>query len=134
MTQHAMPRPNPAMRVLLGALGARPYVDVTPGALTVRLGRAFSVDVPRSQVVAVRDEPGRQISIGAHGWRGRWLVNTAGGPIVAVTVDPPVRGRCLGVPVTVRELQSWNKMGGSTALRAGQSLTIHVGGGAGIGG
>ena len=37
-------------------------------------------------------------------------------------------------PVTVRELQSWNNMGGSTALRAGQSLTIHVGGGSGIGG
>jgi membrane-bound lytic murein transglycosylase D len=36
--------------------------------------------------------------------------------------------------VTVRELQSWNNMGGSTALRAGQSLTIHVGGGSGIGG
>jgi membrane-bound lytic murein transglycosylase D len=36
--------------------------------------------------------------------------------------------------VTVRELQSWNNMGGSTALRAGQSLTIHVGGGSGVGG
>ncbi len=36
--------------------------------------------------------------------------------------------------VTVRELQSWNNMGGSTALRAGQSLTIHVGGSSGIGG
>jgi len=36
--------------------------------------------------------------------------------------------------VSVRELQSWNNMGGSTALRAGQSLTIHVGGGSGIGG
>jgi membrane-bound lytic murein transglycosylase D len=36
--------------------------------------------------------------------------------------------------VTVRELQSWNNMGGSTALRAGQSLTIHVGGITGVGG
>ena len=36
--------------------------------------------------------------------------------------------------VTVRELQSWNNMGGSTALRAGQSLTIHVGGGSGADG
>ena len=31
--------------------------------------------------------------------------------------------------VTVRELQAWNNMGRSTSLRAGQSLTIHVGGG-----
>jgi membrane-bound lytic murein transglycosylase D len=29
--------------------------------------------------------------------------------------------------VTVRQLQAWNNMGGSTALRAGQFLTIHVG-------
>lgn len=36
--------------------------------------------------------------------------------------------------VSVRQLQSWNNMGGSTALRAGQSLTIHVGGGASTGG
>lgn len=36
--------------------------------------------------------------------------------------------------VTVRQLQVWNNMGGSTALRAGQRLTIHVGGESGIGG
>ncbi len=36
--------------------------------------------------------------------------------------------------VSIRELQSWNNMGRSTALRAGQSLTIHVGEGAGVGG
>jgi len=36
--------------------------------------------------------------------------------------------------VTVREIQSWNNMGGSTSLRAGQSLTIHVAGGSSVGG
>lgn len=36
--------------------------------------------------------------------------------------------------VTVRELQAWNNMGRSTALRAGQSLTIHVGEGSSVGG
>jgi membrane-bound lytic murein transglycosylase D len=36
--------------------------------------------------------------------------------------------------VTVREIQSWNNMGGSTSLRTGQSLTIHVAGGSGVGG
>jgi membrane-bound lytic murein transglycosylase D len=36
--------------------------------------------------------------------------------------------------VTVRDLQAWNNMGRSTALRAGQSLTIHVGGGPNVGG
>src|SRR5262245_39409647 len=36
--------------------------------------------------------------------------------------------------VCVRDLQAWNNMGRSTALRAGQFLTIHVGGGADVGG
>src|SRR5262245_2701007 len=36
--------------------------------------------------------------------------------------------------VSVRDLQAWNNMGRSTALRAGQFLTIHVGGGADVGG
>jgi membrane-bound lytic murein transglycosylase D len=36
--------------------------------------------------------------------------------------------------VTVRELQAWNNMGRSTSLRAGQSLTIHVGSGSNVGG
>ena len=36
--------------------------------------------------------------------------------------------------VTVRQLQAWNNMGASTALRAGQFLTIHVGGAASAGG
>ncbi len=36
--------------------------------------------------------------------------------------------------VTVRDLQAWNNMGRSTSLRAGQSLTIHVGAALGVGG
>lgn len=36
--------------------------------------------------------------------------------------------------VTVNQLQAWNNMGRSTALRAGQSLTIHVRGNSGVGG
>ena len=99
-----MPRPNPAIGALLAAIGARPRVEVTEATLEVDLGWTFGVTVPRSSVVAVRDEPGRRVSIGAHGWRGRWLVNTTGSSLVTVRVDPPARGRCLGVPVTVREL------------------------------
>ena len=36
--------------------------------------------------------------------------------------------------VTVRQLQGWNNMGRSTALRAGQRLTIHVGDNTNVGG
>lgn len=99
-----MPRPNPAMRVLFALLLVRPHVEVTAEALVVHLGWAFRVAVPRSSVVAVVDQPGRRVSIGAHGWGGRWLVNTTGGSLVTLTIDPPARGTCTGVPVRVREL------------------------------
>jgi membrane-bound lytic murein transglycosylase D len=36
--------------------------------------------------------------------------------------------------VSIRDLQAWNNMGRSTALRAGQFLTIHLGGGSDVGG
>jgi hypothetical protein len=39
-----------------------------------------------------------------HGWRGRWLVNGAAGPLVALSLDPPVRARLLGLPIRLREL------------------------------
>jgi LysM repeat protein len=35
--------------------------------------------------------------------------------------------------VTVRQLQAWNNLGGSTLVRAGQLLTIHVGGSSDVG-
>ncbi|MCB0895363.1 MAG: hypothetical protein H6529_09250 [Nocardioides sp.] len=104
MTTHAMPRPNPAIGVLLSATGVRPRVEVDAESLVVDLGWSFSVTVPRTAIWSVADEPGRRVSIGAHGWRGRWLVNTTGGSLVTVRLDPPARGRCLGLPVTVREL------------------------------
>ena len=33
-----------------------------------------------------------------HRWRGRWLVNGAAGPLVAIEIDPPARARVLGFP------------------------------------
>lgn len=41
---------------------------------------------------------------GAHGWRGRWLVNGSSKGIVVLEIDPVARGRVLGFPVRVRDL------------------------------
>jgi hypothetical protein len=43
-------------------------------------------------------------SWGAHGWRGRWLVNGSSKGIVELTIDPPTRAYVMGVPVTLKTL------------------------------
>jgi hypothetical protein len=104
VTDHRMPRPHPLVRVLLALTFSRPRVEVTRRALVVTLGWSFRVAVPRVAITAVDSVPWRRVDIGAHGWRGRWLVNTAPGPLVRVTIDPATPGRVLGVPVRIREL------------------------------
>ena len=64
----------------------------------------FRADVPRRSIRSVRPERNAYLSLGVHGWRGRWLVNGAAGPIVALEIEPPVRARVIGVPVRLREL------------------------------
>lgn len=64
----------------------------------------FSMRADRASVTGVRRHGSRVLSMGVHGWRGRWLVNGASTGIVVVTFDPPGRGRLFGVPLKVREL------------------------------
>ena len=104
MSSHRMPRPHPVLRVLLLVLFVRPRVEVSRQVLLVSLGWSFRVAVPRGAIQAVDSVPWRRHSIGAHGWRGRWLVNTATGPLVRIRIEPATTGRLLGVPVRVREL------------------------------
>jgi hypothetical protein len=99
-----MPQGNPVIRALLLVLFVRPRVEVTRSVLVVTLGWSFRVAVRRVAITAVDSVPWRRHSIGAHGLRGRWLVNTASGPLVRVRIDPPATGRVLGVPVRIREL------------------------------
>lgn len=99
-----MPKGNPVIRVLLAVLFVRPRVEVTRAVLVVTLGWSFRVAVPRGAIQAVDSVPWRRHSIGAHGWRGRWLVNTASGPLVRIRIEPTTRGRVLGYPIRVREL------------------------------
>ena len=104
MTSHEMPPGNPLVRLLILLTFTRPRVELTADTLRVSMRWAFGVVIPRSDIAEVGPEPRRRFSIGAHGWRGRWLVNTTTADLVRVTVDPPARGRTLGLPVTVREL------------------------------
>ncbi len=105
MTTFPLRAPHPAMRLLLSVLLVRSReVVVTAGEVTVRLGWGFRCTFPRSTVVSAARDPRRVVSIGAHGWRGRWLVNTSTRDLVTVTLEPPASARVVGVPVRVHTL------------------------------
>ena len=83
--------------------------------------------------------PGQRLQVAGSGGSGAAEATSSGGTQQVASTDGKVkykvrRGDTLSgiarrFEVTVRELQAWNNMGRSTSLRAGQSLTIHVGGG-----
>jgi hypothetical protein len=95
------------LKLLLALFGWTPrrsYLEVDPDLVGVRMGWGFQADVPRSSIRSVRRVANINSSIGVHGWRGRWIVNGAAGPLVALVIDPPVRARACGLPVRLREL------------------------------
>jgi hypothetical protein len=93
-----------AVMTPLGAGRKFSHIDVTDSDVDVRLGWTFSAHIPRASVQSARLHEASTPSRGAHGWRGRWLVNGASTGLVAITLDPPVKARVTGVPVTLREL------------------------------
>jgi hypothetical protein len=105
VTTFAMPEPHPVIGALLAVSASRRgTLELTADTLTVRLGLTWSATVPRSAIASAAPDPTRTISIGAHGWRGEWLVNTSTRGLVVLTIDPPARARCLGVPIRLRTL------------------------------
>lgn len=100
-------RYDPWCRWLLTLFGSGPRhsrVTLTDDQVEVRLGLAFRGSVPRSTIRSLTRHRGRVWGWGAHGWRGRWLVNGSSKGIVVLHIDPPGRGRVMGFPVRTREL------------------------------
>lgn len=95
---------NRAM-VVLGLRPANSFVEVTDDSLVVRMGWAFRATVDRAAIRSVEDDHDRVWGWGAHGWRGRWLVNGSSSNILRIEIDPPARARTAGFPVTLRTLR-----------------------------
>jgi hypothetical protein len=89
---------------LVGIPASSSYVEVDGDAVRVRLGWGFSASFRRDDIASIAPTSRRTISLGAHGWRGRWLVNGAWSPLATVTLRAPVRAWVMGVPVQLREL------------------------------
>lgn len=79
-------------------------VQVRDGALHVAMGWGFTAEIPLASITQARRWEGRITSWGVHGFRGRWLVNGSSDGVVALTIDPPVKAKVCGVPVTLRQL------------------------------
>ena len=79
------------------------YVEREGADIVVHMGWSFRARFPTDAVVATKAY-GRRISIGVHGWRGRWLVNGATEPIVGLILREPVRAYIIGFPIRLREV------------------------------
>jgi len=88
----------------LGLGPGRTRLQLDDHELRVHLGWGFSGVVPRANITGVTHRPDGTPSRGAHGWRGRWLVNGSSKGLVTIAIDPPVKARVMGVPITLREL------------------------------
>jgi hypothetical protein len=95
---------NRAMAIL-GLTPERSYLELDDESLEVRMSWAFRATVPRSSIRAVRPYTGAVYGWGAHGWRGRWLVNGSSQNIVEIEVDPPAAARTMVFPLRLRLLR-----------------------------
>ena len=90
---------------VVGFLQRWSWVEITDGQILVRMSWGFRAAIPIESVQHVGRWEGRApLSIGVHGWRGRWLVNGSRRGLVTIDVAPPSRARVIGVPVRLREL------------------------------
>lgn len=94
-------------RVLMTPLGMgrrHSRISIDGDTVHARMGWGFRATFPRTAAVAT-DRPTRWVvSRGVHGWRGKWLVNGAGRPLVDITVQPVQRARVCGFPVRLAHL------------------------------
>ena len=95
---------NAVLMRVVGMSPARSYVEIDGAVVRARAGLAFSADIPRTSIRALRHEAYVWSAYGVHGWRGRWIVNGSGHGVVSLAIDPPAPARVLGFPVKLREL------------------------------
>jgi hypothetical protein len=96
-----------ALRPLLSLLGLGPHfshVESDGAELHVTMGWGFNARIPISSIRSVTPYEGTSMSIGVHGFAGRYLVNGKGSGIVTIEIDPTVKARLMGIPVKLRFL------------------------------
>ncbi|MGH8129411.1 MAG: LysM peptidoglycan-binding domain-containing protein [Steroidobacteraceae bacterium] len=131
------------LRAGLGSDLERRVHRVKSGESLWSISRRYGMTVPQlarmnhlSAKAVIR--PGQRLQVAGSGGRPETAptqqVASAGKVNYKVRRGDTLSGIAHRFAVTVHQLQAWNNMGRSTALRAGQFLTIHVGGESRVGG
>jgi hypothetical protein len=90
---------------VLGAGARHDFVEFRGETVRVQLGWMFKVSIPRAAVAAARHHPDMFGGWGAHGWRGRWLVNGSSAGIVELDLELRQRAWLVSIwPLTLRVL------------------------------
>jgi hypothetical protein len=99
---------NRWMAPLSTAVGIGPkksIVDIDGPNLRVKMGWAFDATIPLSQIIEAKPGTDRIIAFGVHlGTGGRWLVNGSATGLVDLTIEPGVKAKAIGMPITLKRL------------------------------
>jgi len=79
------------------------FIEVDGETIHVCMGLAFRTRFTRGDISVV-EARGPVVSVGVHGWRGRWLVNGANRPIARIVLALPAHAFVLGFRVRLTEL------------------------------
>jgi hypothetical protein len=79
-------------------------VRVEDGTLHVRFGWGFRTESPLTSIKEAKPNSDTVYAWGAHGWRGRYLVNGSPKDIVELTIDPPAHAYVMDAPINLRTL------------------------------
>jgi hypothetical protein len=89
---------------MVGVPARAAYVEIDDTRVRVRMSWAFRAAFDRSRVDSATRASNVRLTAGAHGWHGRWLVNGASGPIVAIRLNRRARAWVAGFPVRLTEV------------------------------
>ena len=89
----------------MGLDPGRSGLVLTDDAVQVRMGWAFRARIPYTSIAGAVVDDAPVTGIGVHGTRGRWLVNGAATGLVAISIEPPVKARVMGVQVRLATLR-----------------------------
>jgi len=99
------------MRAFTWGLGLGPSrsgVELSEDDLQVRMGWGFSARIPRRSIHQARQLGSPQEiwhAVGIHSLPGgRWIVNGSLHGVVTLAIEPPVRARAFGLPISLRWL------------------------------
>ena len=77
---------------------------VGAGNLHVKMGWAFTADIPLTSIKSAEASDAKVYTAGVHYSFGRWLVNGSRKGLVELTIEPPAQAKALMKSVTLRSL------------------------------